>query len=100
VNPGTGSVANVVVSNGTNTPAGTLAERVAVALEAKDSQFFFVCLATGAGTCSELAATTNVQKDRMYGGSFVHVEVNESVYVCGSLCRRDQAAQAVAAAMK
>jgi hypothetical protein len=100
VNPGTGSVANVVVSNGTDTPAGTLAERVAIALEAKDAQFFFVCLATGAGTCSELAATTNVQKDHLYGGSFVHVEVNESVYVCGSPCRRDQAAQAVAAAMK
>jgi hypothetical protein len=100
VNPGRGGVANVVVSNGTNTPTGTLAETVAVAVEAKDSLFFFVCLATGVGTCSELAATTNVQKDHMYGGSFVHVEVNESVYVCGSPCRRDQLAQAVAGAMK
>ena len=36
----------------------------------------------------------------MYGGSFVHVEANESVYVCGSLCRRDQLAQAVAGAMQ
>ena len=73
---------------------------VAVAVEAKDSRFFFVCLATGVGTCSDLAATTNVQKDHMYGGSFVHVEVNESVYVCGIPCRRDQLAQAVADAMK
>ena len=100
VKPGIGGVADVVVSNGTNTPTGTLAERVAVAVEAKDSLFFFVCLATGIGTCSDLAATTNVQKDHMYGGSFVHVEVNESVYVCGSPCRRDQLAQAVAGAMK
>jgi hypothetical protein len=100
VNPGIGGVANVVVSNGTNTPNGTLAETVAVAVEAKDPLFFFVCLATGVGTCSDLAATTNVQKDHMYGGSFVHVEVNESVYVCGSPCRRDQLAQAVAGAMK
>ena len=100
VKPGIGGVADVVVSNGTNTPTGTLAERVAVAVEAKDSLFFFVCLATGIGTCSDLAATTNVQKDHMYGGSFVHVEVNESVYVCGSPCRRDQLAQAVADAMK
>jgi hypothetical protein len=100
VNPGTGSVADVVVSNGTNTPTGTLAEKVAVAVEAKDSSFFFVCLATGIGTCSDLAATTNVQKDHMFGGSFVHVEANESVYFCGSPCRRDQLAQAVADAMK
>ena len=100
VKPGIGGVADVVVSNGTNTPTGTLAERVAVAVEAKDSLFFFVCLATGIGTCSDLAATTNVQKDHMYGGSFVHVEANESVYVCGSPCRRDQLAQAVAGAMK
>jgi hypothetical protein len=100
VNPGMGGVANVVVSNGTNTPTGTLAEKVAVVVEAKDSLFFFVCLATGVGTCSDLAATTNVQKDHMYGGSFVHVEVNESVYVCSSPCRRDQLAQAVADAMK
>ena len=100
VKPGIGGVADVVVSNGTNTPTGTLAERVAVAVEAKDSLFFFVCLATGIGTCSDLAATTNVQKDHMYGGSFVHVEVNESVYVCGNPCRRDQLAQAVADAMK
>ena len=100
VKPGTGGIADVVVSNGTNTPTGTLAERVAVAVEAKDSRFFFVCLATGVGTCSDLAATTNVQKDHMFGGSFVHVEANESVYVCGSSCRRDQLAQAVAGAMK
>jgi hypothetical protein len=100
VKPGTGTVANVVVSNATKTPAGTFAEKVAVAVEAKNSLFFFVCLATGAGTCSDLAATTNVQKDRMYGGSFVHVEANESVYVCGSPCKRDQLAQAVADAMK
>ena len=84
----------------TNTPAGTLAEKVAVAVEAKDSIFFSVCLATGAGTCSDLAATKNVQKDHMFGGSFVHVEANESVYVCDSPCRRDQLAQAVAGAMK
>ena len=100
VNPGMEGVADVVVSNGTNTSTGTLAETVAVAVEAKDSLFFFVCLANGAGTCSDLAATTNVQKDHMYGGSFVHVEANESVYVCGSPCRRDQLAQAVAGAMK
>jgi hypothetical protein len=100
VNPGIGGVANVVVSNGTNAPTGTLAETVAVAVEAKDPLFFFVCLATGVATCSDLAATTNVQKDHMYGGSFVHVEVNESVYVCGTPCRRDQLAQAVADAMK
>ena len=100
VQPGTGRVANVVVSNGTNTPTGTLAEAVAVAVEAKDPLFFSVCLATGLGSCSDLAATTNVQKDHMYGGSFVHVEVNESVYVCVSSCRRDQLAQAVAGAMK
>jgi hypothetical protein len=100
VKPGTGGIADVVVSNGTNTPTGTLAEKVAVAVEAKDSRFFFVCLATGVRTCSDLAATTNVQKDHMYGGSFVHVEANESVYVCGSPCRRDQLAQAVADAMK
>ena len=100
VKPGTVTVANVVVSNGTNTPAGTLAEKVAVAVEAKDSPFFFVCLATGAGTCSDLAATKNVQKDHMFGGSFVHVEANESVYACGSPCKRDQLAQAVAGAMK
>jgi hypothetical protein len=100
VNPGIGGVANVVVSNGTNTTTGTLAQTVAVAVEAKDSLFFFVCLATGVGTCSDLAATTNVQKDHMYGGSFVHVEVNESVYVCGDPCRRDQLAQAVADTMK
>jgi hypothetical protein len=62
VNPGTGCVADVVVSNGTNTAAGTLAEKVAVAVEAKDSSFFFVCLASGIGSCSDLAATTNVQK--------------------------------------
>jgi hypothetical protein len=99
VKPGTGGVANVVVSSGTNTP-GTLAQKVAAAIEAKDSLFFFVCLATGAGTCSDLAATTNIQKDHMFGGSFVHVEVNESVYVCGIPCRRDQLAQAVAGAMK
>jgi hypothetical protein len=98
--PGTGRVANVVVSNATKTPAGTLAEKVAVAVEAKDSSFFFVCLATGGGTCSNLAATTNVQKDRMFGGSFVHVEANEFVYACSSPCRRDQLAQAVADAMK
>ena len=95
-----GGVADVVVSNGTNTPTGTLAETVAAAVEAKDSLFFSVCLANGAGTCSDLAATTNVQKDHMYGGSFVHVEANESVYVCGSPCKRDQLAQAVADAMK
>lgn len=100
VKPGTGGIADVVVSNGTNTPTGTLAEKVAMAVEGKDSRFFFVCLATGARTCSDLAATTNVQKDHMYGGSFVHVEANESVYVCGSPCRRDQLAQAVAGAMK
>jgi hypothetical protein len=100
VKPGTKSVANVVVSNATKTPAGTLAEKVAVAVEAKDSLFFFVCLATGGGTCSNLAATTNVQKDHMFGGSFVHVEANEWVYACGSPCRRDQLAQAVADAMK
>ena len=100
VKPGTVTVANVVVSNGTNTDAGTLAEKVAVAIEAKDSSFFFVCLATGSGTCSNLAATTNVQKDNMFGGSFVHVEANEKVYVCGSPCKRDQLAQAVADAMK
>jgi hypothetical protein len=100
VQPGTGRVANVVVSNGTNTPTRTLAEAVAVAVEAKDPLFFSVCLATGLGSCSDLAATTNVQKDHMYGGSFVHVEVNESVYVCVSSCRRDQLAQAVAGAMK
>jgi hypothetical protein len=100
VKPGTGTVANVVVSNATKTPAGTLAEKVAVAVEAKDSMFFFVCLATGGGTCSNLAATTNVQKDNMYGGSFVHVEANEKVYVCGRPCKRDQLAQAVAGAMK
>ena len=100
VKPGTGGIADVVVSNGTNTPTGTLAEKVAVAVEAKDSRFFFVCLPTGVRTCSDLAATTNVQKDHMYGGSFVHVEANESVYVCGSPCRRDQLAQAVADAMK
>jgi hypothetical protein len=100
VNPVMDGVADVVVSNGTNTPTGTLAETVATAVEAKDSLFFFVCLASGAGTCSDLAATTNVQKDHMYGGSFVHVEANESVYVCGSPCRRDQLAQAVADAMK
>ena len=100
VKPGTGTVANVVVSNATKTPAGTLAEKVAMAVEAKASMFFFVCLATGGGTCSNLAATTNVQKDNMYGGSFVHVEANEKVYVCGSPCKRDQLAQAVAGAMK
>jgi hypothetical protein len=100
VKPGTGTVANVVVSNATKTPAGTLAEKVAVAVEAKDSMFFFVCLATGGGTCSDLAATKNVQKDHMFGGSFVHVEANESVYACGSPCKRDQLAQAVAGAMK
>ena len=100
VKPGTGGIADVVVSNGTNTPTGTMAEKVAVAVEAKDSTFFFVCLATGIGTCSDLAATTNAQKDHMFGGSFVHVEANETVYVCGSPCRRDQLAQAVAAAMK
>src|SRR5262245_16923047 len=97
---GTVTVANVVVSNGTNTPAGTLAEKVAVAVEATDSSFFFVCLATGLGTCSDLAATKNVQKDQMFGGSFVHVEANESVYACESPCKRDQLAQAVAGAMK
>ena len=100
VKPGTVTVANVVVSNGTNNPAGTMAEKVAVAVEAKASSFFFVCLATGAGTCSDLAATKNVQKDNMFGGSFVHVEANESVYACESPCRRDQLAQAVADAMK
>jgi hypothetical protein len=100
VKPGTGTVANVVVSNATKAPAGTLAEKVAVAVEAKDSMFFFVCLATGGGTCSNLAATENVQKDHMFGGSFVHVEANEKVYVCGRPCKRDQLAQAVAGAMK
>jgi hypothetical protein len=102
VKPGTVTVANVVVSNGTNTPAGTLAEKVAVAVEAKDSSFFFVCLATGLGTCSDLAATTNVQKNNMFGGSFVQVEANESVYACKDKdpCKRDQLAQAVAGAMK
>jgi hypothetical protein len=100
VKPGTVTVANVVVSNGTNNPTGSLAEKVAVAVEAKDSLFFFVCLATGLGTCSDLAATKNVQKDQMFGGSFVHVEANESVYACDSPCRRDQLAQAVANAMK
>jgi hypothetical protein len=100
VAPGKGAVANVVVSNGAVKVRGTLAQKVAAAVEAKDPRFFFVCLATGAGTCSDLAATTNVQKDHMYGGSFVHVEVNESVYVCGSPCLRDQLAQAVAGAMK
>ena len=100
VKPGTVTVANVVVSNGTNNPTGSLAEKVAVAVEAKDSSFFFVCLATGAGTCSDLAATKNVQKDQMFGGSFVHVEANESVYACDTPCKRDQLAQAVANAMK
>jgi hypothetical protein len=100
VAPGEGAVANVVVSNGTNAVNGTLAQKVAAAVEAKDPRFFFVCLATGADTCSDLAATTNVQKDHMYGGSFVHVEVNESIYVCDKPCRRDQLAQAVAGAMK
>jgi hypothetical protein len=100
VKPGIGGGANVVVSNATKTPAGTLAEKVAVAVEAKDSSFFFVCLATGGGTCSDLAATTNVQKDHMFGGSFVQVEANEKVYGCGSPCSRDQLAQAVANAMK
>ena len=99
VKPGTGGVANVVVSNGTSAPT-RLTAKVAGAVEAKDPLFFFVCLATGAGTCSDLAATTNVQKDHMFGGSFVHVEVNESGYVCGTPCRRDQLAQAVAAALK
>jgi hypothetical protein len=100
VKPGIGGIANVVVSNATKTPAGTLAEKVAVAVEAKDSLFFSVCLATGARTCSDLAATKNVQKDHMFGGSFVHVEANESGYACDSPCRRDQLAQAVADAMK
>ena len=89
-----------MVSNGTKTPAGTLAEKVAMAIEAKDSMFFFVCLATGGGPCSNLAATTNVQKDNMYGGSSLIVEANESVYACESPCSRDQLAQAVAGAMK
>jgi hypothetical protein len=96
------TVANVVVSNGTNNPTGSLAEKVAAAIEAKDSKFFFVCLATGSGTCSNLAATENVQKKNMFGGSFVHVEANESVYACKDKdpCKRDQLAQAVADAMK
>lgn len=99
VQPGTGGVANVVVSNGTKTPTH-LTGNVAKAIEAMDSLFFFVCLAGGAGTCSDLAATTNVQKNHMFGGSFVHVEVNETGYVCGTPCRREQLAQAVAAALR
>ena len=102
VSPDVGGLANVVVSNGesTPTPAGSLAESVAFAIEENDPLFFFVCLAAGVGSCSDLAATTNVQKAHMYGGSFVHVDVNESVYVCGSPCRLDEVAQAVAGAMK
>ncbi|MBI3598805.1 MAG: hypothetical protein HY201_05105 [Nitrospirae bacterium] len=97
--PGTGGVANIVVSNGENIATGTPAETIAFAIEAKDASFFSVCLASGVGTCSDLAATTNVQKNHMFGGVFVHIEANESVYVCGNPCRRDQLAQAIASAM-
>ena len=70
--------ANVVVSSGEKTPSA-LATSVADAVEEGDPNVVHACLYLGAGTCSALGATHNVQKAHMHGGLFVHVEASEKV---------------------
>ncbi len=97
----TGSVGNVVVSNGTTTPS-QIAQDVASAIESTASPFFHVCLFNNNSSCSNLGATRNVQKDHMAGGRFVHVEANESIVSasCGNPCRRNQLAEAIAGVLQ
>lgn len=99
--PGTSGPANVVVSTGTTTPS-PIAKDVARRIEDADRSFFHVCLFNDLDDCSQLGATKNVQKDHMSGGRFVHVEASDGVVQepCGTPCRRDQLASAIAEAMK
>ncbi|MGH2777780.1 MAG: hypothetical protein ACRDJB_03935 [Actinomycetota bacterium] len=101
VSPGTSGTANVVVSTGTTRPS-RIARDIAVGIEAAERSFFHVCLFSASASCSQLGATRNVQKDHMFGGRFVHVEANEKVVrePCGSPCRRDALAEAIAEIMK
>jgi hypothetical protein len=104
VPPGTSGPANVVVSAGISSPS-RLAEDVAHGIEAAAPSFFHVCLfndSQDSQKCSQLGATTNVQKDHLSGGRFVHVEASDQVVrePCGAPCRRDQLATAIAAVMK
>jgi hypothetical protein len=101
VEPGTSETANVVVSAGIPSPS-RLADDVAHGIEAAAPSFFHVCLFNGSEECAKLGATTNVQKKHMSGGRFVHVEASDQVVrePCGTPCRRDQLATAVAAALK
>jgi hypothetical protein len=101
VSPGSTETANVVVSAGNNSPS-PLAREVARRIEAAERSFFHVCLFNAQEECSQLGATTNVQKDHMSGGQFVHVEASDQVVrnPCGDVCRRDELATAIAATMK
>ncbi len=93
--------ANVVVSTGTTSPS-SLAEDVAVGMEAAERSFFHVCLFTASSECSKLGATKNSQRKHTPEGRFVHVEASNDVVreSCGTPCRRDELATAIAAAMK
>jgi hypothetical protein len=99
--PGTSGPANVVVSAGITSPS-PLATDVARGIEAEERSFFHVCLFKASETCSQLGATTNIQKDHLSGGRFVHVEASDQVVrePCDAPCRRDELATAIAAAMK
>jgi hypothetical protein len=101
VAPGISGTANVVVSAGVTSPS-PLAGNVARGIETAAPSFFHVCLFNAPGTCSELGATTNVQKDHMSGGRFVHVEASDQVVrePCGTPCRRDELAAAIATVMR
>ncbi len=101
VSPETAGTANVVVSAGTTTPS-SIAQDVAVRIEAADRSFFHVCLFDASEDCSQLGATRNTQKNHMSGGRFVHVEASNEVLrePCGIPCRRDELAAAIAKTMK
>ncbi|MGH3693765.1 MAG: hypothetical protein ACRDRX_07200 [Pseudonocardiaceae bacterium] len=101
VAPEISGTANVVVSAGVTTPS-PIAQDVAGQIEAAERSFFHVCLFNVSNDCSQLGATRNVQKDHMSGGRFVHVEASNEVLrePCGTPCRRDELAAAIAKAMK
>lgn len=99
--PPTSEVANVVVSTGTMSPS-PLAEDVAGGIERAESSFFHVCIFNASDDCSKLGATKNVQRKHSPEGRFIHVEASDDVVrdSCGTPCRRDELATAIAAVMK
>ncbi|HET9257010.1 MAG TPA: hypothetical protein VFO16_17680 [Pseudonocardiaceae bacterium] len=99
--PGTSATANVVVSAGHPSPS-PLARDVAHGIEAAERSVFHVCLFTDRQDCANLGATTNVQKDHVPEGQFVHVEASDEVVrsPCEEVCRRDELARAIAVTMK